>query len=126
MSNIVDAKLGEFVSSATVRVMRSHDYCHFEIVLGLQSEGVIYPLSRVDDLRKDAARLADKAVEQYRRKKESIIDAEHAEYLIDSTREEAEVIEKMSETDRTPEQQATLKGYKDAVHHLQTCYNYED
>ena len=124
--SITDAKIGEFVSSISVRVLKSFDYCHFEVTLGLQENGVIYPLSRADDLRKEAARLADKAVEQYKLKKRSIGKLEEAEYIIENTREEAAAIIAIAETDRTPEQQATLKAFKDAVYEVEHSYDYED
>jgi hypothetical protein len=51
------------IEFGSVKVMRSHDYCHFEVVL-TSSEANTPQL--VDELRKTAARLADKAVEQYK------------------------------------------------------------
>lgn len=38
--------------SATVRVMRSYDYCHFEIVLGSNED---MTTDQVNDMRKEAA-----------------------------------------------------------------------
>lgn len=56
-----------------VRVMRSHDYNHFEVCLPLPSgtESMKHDLAVmvVDDIRKDAARLVDKAVLQYQQMK---------------------------------------------------------
>lgn len=49
----------------SVKVMRSFDYCHFEICLG-DSEAAADDIARADELRKEAARLADKAVRQYK------------------------------------------------------------
>lgn len=48
--------------------MRSYDYCHFEITMGYNAEAmeVISASSFVDDMRKEAMRLVDKAVEQYK------------------------------------------------------------
>ena len=54
------------ITVASVKVMRSHDYCHFEVNL---AASVDCPpdspewFQQVDGLRKNAARLADKAVE---------------------------------------------------------------
>lgn len=50
------------IEMASVKVMRSHDYCHFEV--SLTSSEANKP-EEVDALRKVAARLTDKAVRQY-------------------------------------------------------------
>jgi hypothetical protein len=47
----------------TVRIMRSHDYCHFELTL-TPAEPI--PLSEVDSLRKAVATHVDEAVRQYK------------------------------------------------------------
>ncbi len=52
---------------ASVKVMRSYDYCHFEVALSTQCS----TMGGIDDLRKDAARLVDKAVAQYITAKEA-------------------------------------------------------
>lgn len=115
------------VDGATVRVMRSHDYCHFEVVLSYSGDpGTRWYLSAVDGLRKAAARLVDKAVEEYKIKKASISRVEQAEYTIQYRKEEAQAIEAISPPDRTPEQQATLKAYYDAVYEVNHSYDYQD
>ena len=48
--------------SGAVKVMRSYDYCHFEIQLASSDSKTI---GEIDEMRKEAARLADKAVKQY-------------------------------------------------------------
>ena len=53
------------ISGASVKVMRSYDFCHFEVSLSSVNDGEISSVE-VDELRKEAARLADKAVEQYK------------------------------------------------------------
>jgi hypothetical protein len=54
------------ISVASVKVMRSHDYCHFEVALSATIDDGLERPVQVDELRKTAARLADKAVEQYK------------------------------------------------------------
>lgn len=112
--------------------MRSFDYCHFEVVLG----GTINPnepddvitAEYVDALRKKAARLADKAVEQYKIAKanaEKIIrDRSNREY----DRRSAERIRKIAESDRSESDQAFLKAFDDSVHEsrVRNRYDYED
>jgi hypothetical protein len=100
------------VSHASVKVMRSYDYCHFEIVLG--SDTAFTP-QQVDELRKTAARLADKAVAQYKVAKENAFKLEY-----DELTRQAKEVRKIGEKDRTPEQMAILKRYQDRA------YDYED
>lgn len=47
---------------ASVKVMRSYDYCHFEVILTDECKD----LDAVNELRKQAAILVDDAVRQYR------------------------------------------------------------
>lgn len=109
--------------SGSVKVMRSHDYCHFEIVLGFAAPA---SLEYVDELRKNAARLADKAVEQYK------IAKKDAERRASDFRQRCydkptiTEIRAKAETDRTPEEQAQLKAYDDAVFAANRRYDYED
>ncbi|MHA3773636.1 hypothetical protein ACXR0O_19040 [Verrucomicrobiota bacterium sgz303538] len=49
--------------NASVRIMRSYQYCNFEV--NLQSTEPV-SLADVDAMRREAARLADKAVEDYK------------------------------------------------------------
>lgn len=48
---------------ASVKVMRSYDYCHFEVALSSDED---MDLEQVNALRKQAAILVDEAVRQYR------------------------------------------------------------
>lgn len=49
---------------STVRILLSHDYCHFEV--SKQIEGDNITQVEIDNARKDCQRLADKAVGQYK------------------------------------------------------------
>lgn len=57
-------------TKATVRVMRSFDFCHFESNTTLEGDNVT--LAEIDEERKSCQRLCDKAVGQYVKAKESI------------------------------------------------------
>ncbi len=113
------------INSASVKVMRSHDYCHFEIVLGCghDANGNPIPLTNgmVDDLRKCAARLADKAVEQY-------CVAKSAKERRDSIQQKwrLEQAIKTPEENRTPEEKAIVKYSQDANFAARFDYDYED
>jgi hypothetical protein len=116
------------LDAASVKVMRSHDYCHFEVALsadltGLNSDEMT---PAVDEMRKIAARLADKAVEQYKVAKLVMQRRLDAKRSISYVVEEAKAIEAMPETERSPEQQDTLKAWKDQVFECNRQYDYED
>jgi len=109
-----------------VKVMRSHDYCHFEVSLSSSRVTDKITPQDVDELRKTAARLADKAVEQYKAAKLANERKHQSEYFIHENRESMEAIRALPETERTPGQQADLKAYDDAVFHLNRQYDYQD
>lgn len=108
-----------------VKVMRSHDYCHFEI--SLASDTANTP-EAVDELRKTAARLADKAVEQYK------VAKTHAAHRFQNQdekaflRREVEAILIEPEGDRTPNEQAKVKLLNDEAYwsRRERDYDYED
>jgi len=109
--------------TASVKVMRSHDYCHFEVNLGSNE-----PLDTagVDAMRKEAARLADKAVEQYKIAKENAQKLESEGRSRSYAVARAEHIRAMPEGERSPDQQAELKAFDDANWRASRAYNYED
>jgi hypothetical protein len=132
------------ITRASVRVMRSHDYCHFEVVLGTEGEtemafradgrveaipGTAAPITaaQVDALRKEAARLVDKAVAQFKFAKSNAEHQAEAKRMVGWDSGEADRIRAKGEADRTPQEKAHLKRYDDAVFHAnRRPYDYED
>ena len=115
----------QFFTTASVKVMRSHDYCHFEVVLGINKDTheAISPYD-VDLMRKEAARLADKAVEQYKVAKQNaqrILDASYGYARVKALADDARLI---PESERTSEQMAHIKALQDYIHHQK--YDYQD
>lgn len=114
------------INSASVRVMRSFDYSHFEITLGCSSDEQGNPVSLlpedIDQLRKNAARLADKAVAQYKVSKQAH-QADESSW--NSMRYSAEQANKTPESERTPEEKAAIKALADARFE-QRHYDYQD
>lgn len=111
------------IESAGVKVMRSHDYCHFEValtsnLLGLNSDEMTLA---VDDLRKTAARLADKAVDQYKVAKLALQRREQMadDYALARAKEKPE-------TGRSPLEQAIIKYRSDTAFAARFDYDYED
>lgn len=111
------------IDIASVKVMRSHDYCHFEVCLSSSSASTP---EQVDALRKEAARLADKAVAQYRIAKINasrlLNEKQQRQYLIDRIKR----IRETPEGDRTVSEQAELKAFDDAAWEASRSYDYED
>lgn len=109
--------------TTSVRVMRSYDYSHFEVTLGTNEP---VTLAEVDDLRKEAARLADKAVAQFK-----IAKFEHERRLNDArqkvyAKQDADRIRRKPEGERTVDEVAELKAFDDKVWEDNRAYNYED
>ena len=108
---------------ASVKVMLSYDYCHFEICLSSDSD---MTLEQVNNLRKDAQRLADKSVSQYKIAKEFAIKRLH---LLNEKKQMEVEVKQYENTDfgGWPEKiKAIDKALKDYEHWKQYDYNYED
>lgn len=133
------------ITTVSVTVMRSHDYCHFSVTLGAeQSTSLVVEagapgaivrqykekdpitLEDIDGLRKEAARLADKAVEQYKIAKANQYRLAREKRDRSYELREIKSIKEMPETDRTPEQQAKLKTHADEVYEAGRRFDYQD
>ena len=118
------------IKSASVKVMRSYDYCHFEIQMAIGEEAETaetIQTSDVDLLRKEAMRLADKAVEQYRIAKDNLENSWQANSSLPYERKKAEAIkENFPQSEWTPEQKAQVKLVKDLEWRASHDYDYED
>jgi len=108
---------------ASVKIMLSYDYCHFEVCLGSDED---LSLKQVDDLRKEAQRLADKAVKQYRIAKEKYREVLELEDVFERQREELKAIAEMPDDERTPAQRGKLKAYSDWLWNKEHAYDYTD
>ena len=102
---------------ASVKVMNSYDYCHFEICLGTDDENTT--LKQINEMRKDAQRLVDKAVEQYKIAKNKI---PYQKSKRSNLEKKAKIIrENYPKSEWTPEQKATVKALDDFE-----WYDYQD
>ncbi len=106
--------------------MRSHDYCHFSVTLGANIDAADVPEKCADDMRKAAARLADKAVLQYRIAKDNRNRLENERQSHGWEVDRIERIRRIAETDRTPQQQEELKAFDDAHYVPGRPFDYED
>lgn len=111
------------INNASVKVMRSFDYCHFEVCLS--SDSIISDVE-IDELRKEAAKLADKAVEQYKAMKANIELLDSDTWKLDQLKRRAEEAEANPESERTPEQKAIIKKLQDGYYQNRRRYDYDD
>lgn len=114
------------LASASVKVMRSYDYCHFEVNLGVSGP---VALEEVDALRKAAARLADKAVAQYKIAKRACAKRESDEQQRYYQRQRIAHLAQTPVGELTPSQLAELKEARDRAHEASVerrAYDYED
>lgn len=113
---------GKEIMNASVKVMRSYDYCHFEICLSEEVD----QLDNVDALRKEAARLADKAVEQYKTAKsnQELIASDAMSLRYAKDRHDAAI--KSPEAGRSERDKADIRRYQDYLHRNRPIYDYQD
>jgi len=95
---------------SSVKIMRSYDYCHFEVCLGTDEE---LDLDGINNMRKEAAILADEAVRQYQIAKGKESARKWQDTQIEGLLKKIEFIETLPESERTPEQAALLRGKAD-------------
>jgi hypothetical protein len=105
---------------ASIKIMLSYDYCHFEVCKSTDAE---ITDKEINEMRKDAQRLADEAVRQYK-----IAKTKAANRAISQSEFESEClrITKIPIDERTPMQKAMLKQYSDEDWRAQFEYDYDD
>ena len=100
------------VKNASVKVMLSHDYCHFETSMSLENESGV-TLKDIDDARKNCNRLMDKAIAQYKIAKKMAQDRTDGKFKIQNFTNACEKIKMKAEGERTINEMAMLKQYDD-------------
>ena len=110
--------------NASVKIMLSYDYNHFEIALSEECKD----LQAINELRKAAQRLADEAVRQYKIAKEKATKREGAEYEKKNFESRIFIIKDKPEGERTQNEMAMLKQYEDESWQAQFdhAYDYDD
>lgn len=109
--------------SATVKVMLSHNYNHFEASIALENEDGV-SIKDIDEARKDCNRLCDKAIKQYNQAKEH--ESKRARNLSEKRQLELEVagIKQKDKSMWTVTEMAKVKAYED--HNWELRWDYED
>lgn len=115
------------VKTASVKVMLSYDYSHFESSMSLENDEGL-SLKDIDEARKNCQRLCDKAVGQYKIAKANAASRNDGKYKMAAFEDECKRIQKKDEQDRTIKEIAMLKQYQDENWQAQfeNDYDYED
>ena len=116
----MDAK----IKDASVKVMLSYDYSHFEVSMTLENDNGL-SLKEIDEARKNCQRLADKAVSQYKTAKLMAAKRIDGEYQMKNFEAECKRIQAKDEHDRTLKEIAMLKQYEDEKWREQFYYAYD-
>lgn len=109
-------------TNATVKVMLSYNYCHFEV--SKQIEGSEITNADIDTARKDCQRLADKAVSQYQIAKQYEMKRANISSEKRSLEIEVQMIRQKHESDWTITDKAKVKALEDTNWAAQ--YDYDD
>ena len=112
------------IKSASVKVMLSYDYSHFEASMSVENESGL-TMSDIDEARKKCQRLSDKAVGQYRKAKQMASNRSDGEYQMRNFQEQCERIKAKDEQDRTIKEIAMLKQYEDENWQSQFMHDYD-
>lgn len=117
--------MGETViKSASVKVMLSYDYSHFEASMALENDNGL-TTKEIDEARKSCQRLANKAVEQYKKYKANAAQRSDGQYKMNAFESDCKRIEAKAEGDRTLNEIAMLKQYKDENWRDKFEYDYD-
>jgi seryl-tRNA synthetase len=109
--------------SATVKVMLSYNYNHFEASIALENENGL-TTKDIDDARKDCNRLCDKAIKQYQQSK--AIETKRANLTSEKRQLEREVAE-IKQKDKalwSVTDKAKVKALED--HNWELQWDYDD
>jgi hypothetical protein len=112
------------IKSASVKVMLSYDYSHFEASMSLENDEGLH-IQDIDNARKNCQRLADKAVGQYKTAKSQASKRSDGEFRMKNFEAECKAIAAKSEHDRTLREIAMLKQYEDENWQAQFEYAYD-
>lgn len=115
------------IKNASVKVMLSYDYSHFEASMSLENDNGV-EVHEIDNARKMCQRLADKAVGQYKTAKMHSAQRSDGQYKMQNFESECVKIKAKQDHDRTLKEIGMLKQYENEKwqEQFQYKYNYED
>lgn len=112
------------IKTASVKVMLSYDYSHFECAMSVENDEGL-SMNNIDETRKMCQRLADKAVGQYKTAKSMAAKRTDGEFKMNNFEAECKNILSKDENDRTLKEIAMLKQYKDENWRSNFIYSYD-
>lgn len=112
------------IKNASVKVMLSYDYSHFEASMSLENDNGISE-KEIDNARKSCQRLADKAVSQYKTAKQMAANRNDGSYRMQNFEQECKRIQSKNQDDRTVKEIAMLKQYENENWQSQFDYLYD-
>jgi len=112
------------IKTASVKVMLSYDYSHFESSMSLENESGL-TMKDIDEARKNCQRLSDKAVRQYQKAKEMAAMRTDGKYKIHNFESQCKKILEKVEGERTVNEIAMLKQLENENWQAQFEYNYD-
>lgn len=112
------------IKNASVKVMLSYDYSHFEASMALENDNGLTQ-KEIDEARKNCQRLADKAVSQYKVAKTMAANRSNGEYAMKNFEAECKRVQMKTEHDRTLKEIAMLKQYENEKWQEQFDYDYD-
>ncbi len=103
----------------SVKIMRSYDYCHFEVILSSDED---MTSGQIDEMRKEAQRMVDKSVHQYRVAKTNVQYTKYNSSCRKRLEHDVKVIkENFPKSEWTEEQKAIVRALEDFQY-----YDYQD
>lgn len=112
------------IKNASVKVMLSYDYSHFECSMSVENDEGL-SLKDIDEARKNCQRLANKAVGQYQTAKSMAAKRTNGEFEMSNFESQCKKIEQKEEHDRTLKEIAMLKQYQDETWRNNYLYSYD-
>ena len=112
------------IKSASVKVMLSYNYNHFESSMVIENEDGL-DFTEIDESRKICQRLCDKAVGQYKIAKDLAAKRINAKYDKEKFVKEVESIKLKPIGERTVDELAKLKAFDDDSWSSQFNYDYD-
>lgn len=112
------------IKNASVKVMLSYDYSHFEASMSLENDNGLTS-KEIDSARKDCQRLADKAVAQYKEAKRNAALRSDGEHKMQNFEDQCKAIKNKNEQDRTLNEIAMLKQYENEQWRNRFLFEYD-
>lgn len=112
------------LKSASVKVMLSYDYSHFEASMSLENDSGL-SMKEINEARKNCQRLCDNAVRQYKVYKQAASNRQDGQFKMSMFENECKKIAAKDEHDRTLKEIAMLKQYENENWQAQFQYDYD-